>query len=184
MKDFKKRLKIDKEQIELDCPNGNAMMVSNPLKWPIFTFFRENTRINVQTINSNPKSKYWSQRWTRKNERGIFNFWSRCVDIEIFSSSKRMKKNARTTKDYVNSKNMNVRHKNWVKSVKQTSSQYKIYQKIHRKFIFFKFNWSLLLIQWAEANSKWKEATFGWDRNRKIEIIGWIFQEEIRALAR
>ena len=137
MKDFKKRLKIDKEQIELDCPNGNAMMVSNPLKYPFFTFFRKNTWINVQTINSNPKSKYWSQRWTRKNERGIFNFWSRCVDIEIFSSSKRMKKNARTTKDYVNSKNMNVRHKNWVKSVKQTSSQYKIYQKIHRKFIFF-----------------------------------------------
>ena len=43
MKDFKKRLKIGKEQIELDCPNGNAMMVSNPLKYPFFTFFMKNT---------------------------------------------------------------------------------------------------------------------------------------------
>ena len=137
MKDFKKRLKIDKEQIELDCPNGNAMMVSNPPKCPFFTFLRKNTRINVQTINSNPKSKYWSQRWTRKNERGIFYFCSRWVDIEIFSSSKRMKKSVRTTKDYVNSKNMNVRRKNWAKNVKQTSSKYTMHQKIHRKLFFF-----------------------------------------------
>ena len=63
--------------------------------------------IRIQNPNIDPKDEL-----EKMKEVDFFYFRSRLVDIETFSSSKRMKKNARTTKDYVNSKNMNVRHKN------------------------------------------------------------------------
>lgn len=64
MKDFKRRLKIDKEQIEQDYQNGNAMMVSYSLKWPIFIKFLGKTResmfkqsIRIQNPNIDPKDE-------------------------------------------------------------------------------------------------------------------------------
>ena len=63
--------------------------------------------IRIQNPNIDPKDEL-----EKMKEVDFFYSRSRLVDIETFSSSKRMKKNVRTTKDYVNSKNMNVRHKN------------------------------------------------------------------------
>ena len=64
MKDFKRRLKIDKEQIELDYQNGNAMMVSYSLKWSLFIYFLGKTResmfkqsIRIQNPNIDPKDE-------------------------------------------------------------------------------------------------------------------------------